>query len=260
MSLFDLRDRYVIPAINEREIELSTLLYNSLDKDIPPDLIKKHQDQISGLLALKQYINQNLHQSNDTERLKQFYVEAKRYGLDVEYRERKAIYVDTDTKTTKLQSLRKSKPKSKSPLPAKTKAKPNIKPKAKDLTEEPKPKVKDKDVVEEPKLKLKPKIKAPIKAVKKEINYKWKTDTYAPSGTTTDITFNNTKFKAATFKKTPEVTDAVVNAIILMRDQGESPSDQLSNASALQQVLPQDTVTPEMVSLHNKLKTLVVEK
>lgn len=255
MSLLDLRDRYVIPAINEREIELGTLLYSSLDSDIDSGVIKQQQDQLAGLVALKEFINQNLQQTNDTDRLKQFYSEARRYGLDVEYRERKAIYVDTDTKTTKLQSVRKASKASKALKP---KAKPKIKPKAQTHSDpEPEPAAAAAPVA--PKKKLKVPLKK-LKAPKKQVEYKWKTDTYAPAGTTTNLTVNNVKFKLAILNKSPDVIDAVINAITLLRDQGQSPSEQVSNVAALEQVLPSGTVTPDMVSLHNKLKALVVEE
>jgi hypothetical protein len=111
MSLLDLRDRHIIPAIDEQEVKLGHLLHSSLDHsdEAGTMMIEELQKNIAGLVSLRDFINQNRHHPNDTEYLKQYYGEAKRFGLDVQYLERKAIVVGVETKKTKLQERRSKK-------------------------------------------------------------------------------------------------------------------------------------------------------
>jgi hypothetical protein len=111
MSLLDLRDRHIIPAINDQEVQLGHLLYSSLTTDVGAGAgaeIKNLQKNISGLVSLREFIDQNRHNTGSVE---QFYSEAKRFGLDVQYHERRAIVIGAETKKTKLQEQRIKKMK-----------------------------------------------------------------------------------------------------------------------------------------------------
>ena len=257
MSLLDLRDRHIIPAINDGEMELGHMLHNSLDNDVSHETIKELQRRVGSLIALKEYINQNTHEANSTEYLKQFYDEAQRLGLHAAvYHERRPVTANVEVKKTAYQASRSRKRSG-----AKGAAKPVAEVEPEMKTSVPAPiKAKVPAKVKIP-AKVKAKVKATVKATAAEASaltapekktrigqYMWKTGSQAKAGS--GLYFKYDAFRRRSKGASDEHLDMAMNAML----QGSRPiPDQVSSAAAL------GGLPDEVVALHNRLKSVVYD-
>lgn len=135
MSLLDLRERHIKPAIDDKEVKLGHMLHSTLMADVQPQQISDLMKNIQDLVALKELIDQNTHKANGSDYIKELYTTAKNLGINVEYHERKPILTQKEAKKTALQQKRadtsKQRPKLKVNKKPKTETKTKTKAKSK---------------------------------------------------------------------------------------------------------------------------------
>lgn len=256
MSLLDLRDRHVNPAIDSREIVLGHMLHLSLDQDVDPREIADLQRSIQGLVSLREYINQHHHKSNDSDFTQAVYTKAAEFGLtNVKYQERKVIETIAEPERTAYQKM-KAQPKTKAKTNAKTKTpEPKTKPAAAAAEAPAKAKAKIKT---EAKAEIKAEAKTKIKAVVKSdiVQHVFQTGEKG-------LYYSSRRFAKIIAKDdySQELIDGVIRALAL----GQRPiSEQISSVGAIKNLtdLKQHydaEITTKFVSLHKLLKPIVGE-
>jgi hypothetical protein len=241
MSLLDLRDRHIDPAIDNKEIQLGNLLHSSLFIDeVSPADMEDLTREISELVVLKETINQHRHKSNSSEFLQGIYRKATELGLEVMYAEREISVADASETETELQLARR---KTRKPKPT---------PRARKPTPKPRPRA------EEPPAAVP--IGAPVKkklVIKAITGYRWRSDTYKG-------TKSNLKYKSKIFTKLKkelgldnESVDAVMHAI---REGSRPIADQDSSSEALTAIFGAGAGAEAMIQFHQQMKEHVFDQ